>query len=145
MTHCTLACFLVVVSLHSVERSDNQIYICIRRLIAHNLIVFSEIDNIFSRLWLKFYLSVHKWQSLFWTASIEGWNLKGDFIGLFAWLSQFTTIIILIECSRVEKSNLLFNTINYCKPPKWCLLIQFTSETKNNAILMPRKTAKKSK
>lgn len=34
------------------------------------------------------------------------------------------------------------NTINYCKSPKWCLLIQFTSETKNNTILKPRKTTK---
>jgi len=63
--HCTLACFLVMVSLHSVERNDDQKYICIRRLIAHNLILLSEIDNIFSWLWLEFYLSVHKWQSLF--------------------------------------------------------------------------------
>ena len=36
---------------------------------------------------------------------MEGWNLEGDFIDLFAWQSQFTTIIMLIECSRVEKSN----------------------------------------
>ena len=36
---------------------------------------------------------------------MKGKNLKGDFIDLFAWQSQFTTIIILIDCSRVEKSN----------------------------------------